>query len=179
MALIPQNDAGTVVGANSYGDLAFLTAYWDERGYAYPKVTAGPPAVTQDDVDAKISAAGVIATDYMDGRWTYVGERVNGDQTTEFPRRDDARLVYGVALPVKQAWAEYTLIVANGGSLEGTPERDATGARVISKFEKVGSIAQSVEFASGGAYVKPQWPAADNILKKRGLVQTGGRIYRG
>lgn len=177
MALIPQNDAGTVVGANSYGDLAFLTGYWDERGYAYPKAAAGPPEVTQEQADDKISAAGVIATDYMDGRWTYVGERISDDQTTEFPRRDAP--LSGIPLAVKQAWAEYTLIVANGGSLEGTPERDATGARVISKFEKVGSIAQSVEFASGGAYVRPQWPAADSILKKRGLVQTGGRIFRG
>lgn len=177
MALIPQNDAGTVAGANSYGDLTFLITYWEERGYAFPQVTAGPPAMTQEQADAAISAAGVVATDYMDGRWTFVGERISEDQTTAFPRRGGP--LSGVPLPVKQAWAEYTLIVANGGSLEGAPERDATGARVVSKFEKVGSIAQSVEFASGGAYVRPQWPAADNILKKRGLVQTGGRIYRG
>lgn len=184
MALIPQDDTGQVAGANCYGTLAFLVAYWTERGYTFPVANASAvPPVTQPEVDALISAAGVKATDYMDGRFPYIGERELRDQTTEWPRTRawdrDGHAVYGLPRQVKQAWAEYTLIVANGGDLEAVPERDATGARVLSKSESVGPVSESITYAGGGGYAKPVWPIPDNILKKRGLVVSGGRLARG
>ena len=184
MALIPQTEDGLTANANCYGNMAFLVAYWTERGYTFPVANpSAVPPVTQPQADAIISAAGVKATDFMDGRWTFVGERQSRDQTTEWPRTRawdrDNHAVYGIPLQVKQAWAEYTLIAANGGDLEAVPERDTTGSRVLSKSEAVGPISQSVTYAAGGGYRKPVWPIPDGILKKRGLVLTSGRTIRG
>lgn len=172
MALVVQNDQGSVDDANAYENLAFLKAHFDARGYNY---SAYP--------DPQIEAAGVRATDYMDGRWNFIGDRVRGEQGTAFPRHNaydrDRNYVQGIPSEVKKAWAEYTFIELTSGPLEATPQRDATGARVIQRSESVGPVSESVTYAAGAAYQKPVYPVPDSLLKRRGLVAAGGQIVRG
>lgn len=166
-----QNENGTVEGANTYGTATYFREYHAARGRTF------------DQTDEQIDAAGVIATDYMDSRWSYIGVRIADGQNTEWPRWDaydrDDRIVNGIPEPVKQAWAEYTAIQLTEGTLEPTPDRDASGARVVQRSERVGPISESVTLAAGGRYVRPIHPIPDGILKRRGLVAAGGQIIRG
>jgi hypothetical protein len=171
MALIIQDENGTVEDANSYISLAFFKSYHDARGNSYSAYS-----------DGALEAAIVRATDYLDQRFAFIGERQNDFQTTQWPRlngydRDD-RYVDGVPLEVKKATAEYALIAA-GASLNPAPTRDAFGRKVQSRSESVGPISESFTYAQGAVFELPKYPAADQILFSRGLVQRGGRMLRG
>lgn len=65
MALKVQNSQGTVVGANAYITLAEFKSYHDDRGNDYSGFT-----------DPKISAAIVLATDYLDTRFSFLGVKL-------------------------------------------------------------------------------------------------------
>lgn len=166
-----QNDQGNVDGADTLATVEFFRAYHTARGRDYSAT-----------IDATIEAAGVIATDYMGSRWSYVGETKTDDQTTPFPRwnADDVngRSIDGIPMPVKQAWAEYTAIQL-AGDLETAPTRDDSGARVIQISERVGPVSEAKTFASGAAYQRPVYPVPDGILKRNGYVVSGGTIIRG
>lgn len=171
MALTVQNDSGTVSGANSYITRAFFQSYHDARANDYSAYD-----------EAAQDAAIVRATDYLDQRFNFIGERLNIDQETQWPRlngydRDD-NYVDGIPLEVKKATAEYALIAA-AQALNPTPERDATGRKVQSKSEMVGPISESVSYTQGAVFELPKYPAADRILIVRGLVERRGRLHRG
>lgn len=171
MALLVQNDSGGVEDANSYITLAFFKSHHDSRGNDYSAYA-----------DSALEAAIVRATDYLDQRFSFIGERLNIDQDTQWPRlnaydRDD-NYVTGVPKEVKKATAEYALIAA-AQALNPSPDRDATGRKVQSKSETVGPISESTTFAFGAVYEMPKYPLADQILFARGLVEKRGRLHRG
>jgi hypothetical protein len=174
MAFTPQNDSGTVAGANAYGSLAGFKTYHDDRGNSYAAYT-----------DQELQEAIVSATDYLDGRWDFVGVRLTEDQTTEWPRRDaednQGYVRTGIPVDVIEATYEYALIsaaaVAAGSSLDPTPDRDSSGSAVVSKMEKVGPIAESKTLASSGTYTPPEYPVADRKLAR--LVVSPGFADRG
>lgn len=174
MAFTPQNDSGTVAGANAYGSLAGFKTYHDDRGNSYAAYT-----------DQELQEAIVAATDFLDYRWTFVGVRLSDDQATEWPRRDaeDAQgyVKTGVPTEVVEATYEYALLAAAataaGSSLDPTPDRDSSGSAVMAKREKVGPIEESKTLAGSGTYVPPEYPVADRKL--RGLVSGSGWADRG
>jgi len=77
MTLIVQDDNGIIVGANAYITVAEFKAYHDARGGSY---------VGKSDPD--IEKAIILATDYLDDRFNYVGRRRNLEQDTAWPRNN-------------------------------------------------------------------------------------------
>jgi hypothetical protein len=174
VALIVQNDNGTVTGANSYQTLAEFKAYHDTRGNSYAAAAN----------DTAIEHALIKATDYLDQRFYFVGERAYGrEQETEWPRvrafDRDRYPVNGIPLEIKEATAEYALRAITA-DLNPDPDYDTTGQAIASKSETVGPITESVTYAGGGGVVMmPKYPAADQKLYKTGLVRDGGEVRRG
>lgn len=172
MALIVQNASGTVPEADAYVTVDQFKAYHDKRGNDYSAFT-----------DPQIEQAIVRATDYLDERFTFIGERLNVDQTTEWPRLNafdiDDDYVNGIPLAVMEATYEYAFIGLGNVDLNPTPTRDGTGQVVQSFSESVGPISESVRFTAGGRFELPKYPRADRKLVSRGLVERRGRMIRG
>lgn len=173
VTLILQNDSGTVEDANTYVDLDYVTNYNAQRGRDLSEYEA-------EDVLAAI----VEARDFMDNRWDYVGQKSQREQDTEFPRENaydkDDYIVTGIPKSVKKAQSEYTWIrLSQGTALNPTPTRDPSGRNVIQYAESVGPISESKTYASGGSYQEPDYPSADSILERTGLVNASNRVIRG
>lgn len=171
MALVVQNASGTQAGADAYVTVAQFKTYHTARGRDYSAYD-----------DTAIEQAIVRATDYLDDRFSFIGEPASTDRSTEWPRHyaydryDD--YVEGVPVEVIEATHEYAFI-ALSADLIPTPDRDGSGQTVQSKSETVGPITESVEYVSGGAFQLPKYPSADRKIIKRGLVERGGRLIRG
>lgn len=171
MALTLQNDQGSVADANAYIDEAFLVAYHADRGLDLS-------ANSTTDLEAAI----VRATDYLDQRFTFVGEPIYGDYTTLWPRVNaydiHNDLVSGIPIQIKRACAEYA-VIALSAELNPTPDRDSTGAAIAAKTETVGPLTESVRFAKASSFELPKYPKADRMLIVRGLVVRNRQIRRG
>lgn len=167
MAFLVQDDNGTVSGANAYADLTYVREYHADRG-----LDLSSPGTS----DAALQVAIVKATDYLDKRWVFPGERLNQDQDTEHPRRDlydrSGYLVTGIHRAVKQAVAELAQRALTQ-SLLSDPTRDDSGRTVLSKREEVGPLKDAVEYAAGGSYTFPEYPAVDRLLISAGLIRSG------
>lgn len=170
MAFTPQDDSGTVVGANAYGSVAAFKQFHDDRGNSYGTAT-----------DPVIEQALVKATDYLDMRFRYVGMKLNKPQLTQWPRANavdaDGRWVQGVPDVVKEVTYEYALRALNG-VLAPDPTRDDSGRIVMSKSEQVGPLSESVTYANFSTYDMPAYPTADRRLVRSGLTVTGGTLVR-
>lgn len=172
MGLTVQDNNGSVAGANAYITVQQFKDYHADRG-----------ADTSAFDDEAIEAAIVRATDYLDQRFLFVGERRYGrEQTTEWPRTSawdrDRRYINDIPVEVKEACAEYA-IRALSQVLNPDPERDATGRPIHSKAQSVGPISESVTFVGGAVFQMPKYPAADQKLVRAGLVRSGGTLLRG
>lgn len=175
MALTVQNDDGDASGANAYVSVADFKSYHDDRGNSYGTAS-----------DAQIAAAIIRATDYLDIRFCYIGTKLNGNtQATEWPRADarDAslELIEGLPEAVIEACAEYALRALSDTPLNPDPDASPTGARVTSTRSKAGEVEEAYTYdTSGGTSTMRDYPAADQKLKKAGLVLsvTTGRLYR-
>jgi hypothetical protein len=130
---------------------------------------------------ADIEKAIVEATDYLDTRWTFVGEVPTQTQTTAWPRLDaediNDNLRTGIPHEVQEACSEYALI-ALSGDLNPNPERDTTGAQVQSKVDVVGPIREERTFSGGATFTLPKYPVADRKLTASGLALTGRTMRR-
>lgn len=173
MTLIVQDSSGGVVGANSYNTVAEFKTYHNDRGNDYS-------VLAESDLD--IEKALIKATDYLDQRFNFVGKRKQGrTQTTEWPRINawDAGRYYinDVPTEIKEAINEYAFR-ALSAPLVTDPDRDSTGGVIQSKSESVGPLSESVTYVGGAAFSLPKYPAADQKLKKTGLVISGGNLLR-
>lgn len=173
MTLVVQDDNGNAAGANGYLSVADFKLYHDARANPYSSFN-----------DTAIAAAIVRATDYLDTRFRFVGERRNSPdiQSTQWPRNgaydQDRRMITGVPREVKEATAEYALR-ALSSPINPDPARDVTGAAVAERSESVGPISESVKFVGGATFVLPKYPAADNKLRMAGLLRNAGSLLRG
>jgi hypothetical protein len=168
MAFTVQNDSGNVAGANAYITVDEFKAYHDDRGNDYSDYATG-------DLETAI----VRASDHIDERWSFQGEKLNSTQATEWPRRDvyvDDLLVTGIPDDVKEACAEYAFITADGTELDPAPAVDARNQIVQRKREKVGPLEEETEYVSGGVVAAPSFPRGDRKLKD--LVIQSGTIRR-
>lgn len=180
MAFTPQDDAGSVAGANAYIDLAYFTAYHTDRNVTN--------VVDGNYETADIQAAIIKATDFIDSRYSFVGDRKSRDQTTEWPRYDaedrDEYLIFGIPHQVQEACAELALAeLETAGSLFPTIPTDASGRQIKSQSSKLDVLESSVEYFggdSGSASTRPPiFYTADWRLRRSGLVESSRRIARG
>lgn len=172
MAFTLQNDQGGVVGANAYIDVDFFTEYHNDRGQKF-----------SCESNREIEQAIIRATDYLDKRFRFTGERLNIRQTTEWPRLDahdiDDNTIIGIPPEVKEATAEYARIALGQDDLFPTPTRDETGRVVQSRSEGVGPLNEMVTFTAGAAFEMPRYPTADRKMVVRGLTERRGILRRG
>lgn len=169
MAFTVQGDT-PVAGANAYVDVAGFRAYWADRGVD-----------TTSSDDAAVEVAIVKATQYLDLRFEYVGDRVDRLQDLEWPRQfaynDRGDYVTGIPTAVKQATCEYAKR-ALAADLLSDPSSDDSGFAVKSKKETVGPISEEYEFDVQRGVTLPDYPQADRILIARGLVKGGLTGYQ-
>ena len=168
-----QDDVGGNDDANGYIDVTFYKRYHQNRGRD----------VSNQDTNS-IKAGIVRATDYLDERWQFVGEKLQlDDQSTEWPRLNaydiDDNYIDGIPKEVKEATAEYAFLAQSRIELFESPTRDASGRVVQSRSETVGPLSESVQFTPGAAFELPKYPRADRKLVARGLVLQRGVLYRG
>ena len=172
MPLVVQNEQGTESSANGYVTVVEFTTYHVDRGRE-----------PSDFDNEQIEAAIVKATDYIDGRFNYVGYRLSGrEQLTEWPRGNAYDrynyAVVGIPNEVKEACNEYAWRALTT-DLNPDPLRDDSGALVQSRSEKVGPLTETVSFATGASFKLPRYPEADQKLSKAGLIRRGGELRRG
>lgn len=188
MAIVVQDDFGEVANANSYIDVAYYDSYMTSRGYD----------VSGQSVSDK--EAGLLnATDYIDVRFSYVGEKTNGDeQTTEIPRSYEKTTSSGVSgcyhtyccttyetyntgIPeqVKQAQAHYAYEWITGGKhLENSFSKDASTVKRTKS--KVDVIEKEIEYDNNknNSSSYPIYQKPDNLMKKSGVVINCRRTAR-
>lgn len=175
MAFTVQNDSGSQSGANAYIDDDFFREYHTDRCNSIRAYG-----------NTEIRAAIIRATDYLDQRFRFIGEKQNGQsQTTSWPRLDaedfDGVLRTGIPVEVEEATAEYALVALQNGfatSLNPAPDRDATGQAVKRKRTKVDVIEKDTEYTDAATWRMPKYPDADRKLQAAGLVISGRESRR-
>lgn len=172
MAFIVQDPDAPLSTANAYISIADFKAYHDDRGNDYSSSS-----------DTEIEEAVVRATDYMDSRWTFAGDREIGEtQSTECPRSGvyDPRTGFTVdpyPPELEEACAEYAL-TALSGSLYASPNIDASGRQIKTSRRKVDVIETETEYFQGGASGAKAWkayPVADGKMRKTRLLMSQRR----
>ena len=170
MFFVVQDDNGSILNANAYISVAQFKEYHSARGNPIRHLSA-----------LEIQQAIVRATDYLDQRFNYVGEKTRREQETQWPREDaydsDDNPVYGIPFEVVRATSDYALI-ASQMQINPTPIREDNGRIVSQRFEKVGPLEERTVYEGSVRFEMPRYPIADNILQRRGLVRRGSRIRR-
>lgn len=154
--LVVQDDLGTQTDANAYIDIDYFKLYHNQRGGDFHSYD-----------DFEIKRAIVRATDYVDLRFDFVSTPLTETQNTYWPR-----VGYSV-LPraLREAVAEYALraLTAN---INPDPENLSGGRLIKSKSEGMSPFSESVTYdESSGAFMMPNYPAADEKIKKAGLIK--------
>jgi hypothetical protein len=170
MAFTQQNDNGSIDDANAYIDATYFKAYHKDRNNDIGGAGGGD-----------IQKAIVTATDYLDSRFTFVGERARVAQRTAWPRTGaedvDGHLRSGIPNEVQEACADYALIALDQ-DLNPTPTRDASGRSVEVRSEKAGPLSRTYQYSKSSTYTLPKYPKADRKLQAAGLVISGRDVRR-
>lgn len=165
MAFVVQGDV-PIASANAYVDAAYFSAYHADRGTDVSSYTT-----------ADVQFAIVRASQYLDVRFEYIGERVSSNQELEWPRQfaydDRGNSVVGVPIAVKYAICEYALRALTVALLADPIQADESGRPVKVREEAVGPIVEKIEYERGATYSMPDYPMADRLLVSRGLVSSG------
>lgn len=160
--LVVQDDEGTETDANTYIDLTYFKSYHRKRGNDYHNYD-----------DFQIKTALVRAIDYLDSRFEFVSQEKNTTQNTKWPR-----IGFDI-IPrvIKEAQAEYAFR-ALSANLNPDPQNISNGRLIKSKTEQLTPISETVTYEdSSGVYMMPDYPAADEKIKKAGLVQSGNVLF--
>ena len=176
MAFTVQNENGTVPNANAYVSVEEFKSFHADRGGNISAFT-----------DEQIEKAVVLATDFLDTRYSFVGEQLNLDQGTQFPRHipgsasRDARR--GLPRALKQAACLLAARALGGATLLPDPTYNPGGA-VVAVSKKVGPLETSTQYAApgaGAAPAAPQYPDVDLLLKNAKLLGStlSRRVMRG
>lgn len=112
------------------------------------------------------------ATQYLDGKYAWKGQKEYATQALDWPRAyayDETGTEYsGVPVKLEQATAETMFLIVTGATITETVSR---GTQV--KREKVGEI--EVEYMDGAAQ-QPEYPEVNRLLSD--LTIAGGRSVR-
>ena len=140
---VVQSDSGDTANANAYITTGYFRSYHDARGNSIQ--TIGTTTYSNSDWQKAI----VRATDYLDTRFTFIGDRQTRDQTTEWPRhnaydRDDYAWTI-IPEAVKEACAEYALIALTS-TINPLPTRDDSGQAITRKKEVAGPFEEETVY---------------------------------
>lgn len=161
MTFIVEDGTG-VAGATSYTTVDFANDYFADRGIA-----------TWAGNGSQKEAALILATDYLDGRFTFIGQQVAFDQALEWPRTGTPYDSDVIPVDLQKACVEYALRALTS-ALAPDPTTDPSGQQLTKKRSKVGPIEKEVEYAEGGSMrIYKNYPSADVYLK--GLVISASR----
>lgn len=165
MAFVVENGTG-VANANSYTDVAFADAYFQDR----------PNAIWTAATTVEKETSLIKATDYMElrfrDRWKGI---LSIDATTlSFPRdylynRKGELIDFitdGIPTDIQKATVEYALRALSADLLPD-PTVAESGQAIKRTFDKVGPIETEVEFEGSSArpdLIRP-YPTADKLLK--------------
>jgi len=179
MAFSVQNDQGSISDANSYITVAFYKSYHTDRGVAQ--------VINVVNTDGEIQSALILATDYLDSRYKFIGEKRVVDQATEWPRFDaediDDNLVTGLPHQVEEACAELALSqLLSPGSLFPSVTQDPSGQGVKRTKKKLDVLELETEYFGSNATTalrSPVFYQADWRLKRSGLLDNASRLKLG
>ena len=180
MAFTVQDDQGSVTDANAYIDVAFFNTYHTDRNVT--------DVVDGNFETADIQGAIVLASDYLDSRYGYVGEKRSSLQTTQWPRFDavdrDEYIVFGIPQVIKEACADLALAeIKQAGSLFPDITFDSTGQGIKRIRNKLDVLENEVEYFGGdspqAAQRSPIFYQADWRLKRSGLLLSRRRLVLG
>lgn len=159
----PQDNTGTVAGANAYISVAEFDQYFDDRGQS-------PDAFLPEEKQGAI----VRATSFIDTVYKFTGYKLAGDiQTTEFPRYLETKpdpAVAEIPKEIKEATCELAMYVLSGKALFIDLSAEETGIKEIDNM--VGKIRERIEYTgsntSGEGYA--YCPYAEFLLEKSGWL---------
>jgi hypothetical protein len=173
MTLIVEDGTGKE-DANSYSDLAFITAHHALRGNA----------AWSGATEAEQEAAAVRATDYLDGQYAsrFRGRKRTQAQARQWPRigaMDDQGFplvaVDTVPRGVKLAHAELAL-----RALSGPLNPDLSAADyVVSQSRGLGPISTSVTYSQSRVHEGPRYPEVEGHLAPLVVNRMSVDIVRG
>lgn len=158
MAFVVEDGTGLAT-ANSYNTIAFLDEYHTDRGNF----------TWTDESIATKQARAIIATDYIDVRFNYLGSKLKDTQALEFPREN--LFFAGVELEevpdiVKKAHAELAFIALTQ-SLFNTPSTSDRGLLLTKERTRVGPIEEEFEYnAELGIRTVKDFPIPDRLLER-------------
>ena len=165
MAFILQDNT-PVVGANAYVSVGVFRTYHSDRGTDSSAYS-----------DAQVEVAIIKATQYLDLRFEYVGQRSLSNQDLEWPRQfaysDRGDHVTGLPTAVVQATAEYANRALTTNLLADPVSLDGSGRSVKKLEQTVGPITEKFEFELNRGFEMPDYPIADRILISKGLISSG------
>ena len=165
-------DGTGLPNSNAYVTAAEANTYLADRGSA----TSAWDALGTSEKQRLI----VLASDYVDVRFVWRGERSLSSQNMEWPRRNaqrnDGYLLTGIPTELKEAVIEYANRAA-AAPLAPDPLYQDENAPLLSKREKVGPLETEVRFAGGGSVPSfRKYPTADEKLRE--LIVRGQRLRK-
>ena len=171
MAFIVEDGTG-LSNATSYLSVANFKTYHTDRGNDFAPYS-----------DTSIEIALVLATDFVDRRYRYVGIRATGrDQAREWPRQSaydpDDWLISSNSVPpeILDATAELGFI-ALGESLIPNPSWDQTGNPLTESTDTVGNMRRTRRYSIfGGRRIFKDFPTAEACLRR--LARLEKRLVR-
>jgi hypothetical protein len=161
-ALVVEDGSGLTSG-NSYLSISGANDYHAAHG------NDGWAAATSGDR----AQALVDATEYVDHRWRFVGQRLASGQALSWPRLgayDADGFLWEDIVPfsIEKATAEYALRAISG---ELAPDPTGLAGPVTSRSETIGPHSESVSYSSPVREDVRNFPQADSIVKRSGLVR--------
>lgn len=174
MALIVQNNSGTMLGANSYVSFDDAINYFVDRQVEF-------------DDDEKLETALIEATTYIDVTFgsRFWGAKIAEEQETEWPRVNafsDIGYDYSgiIHFRLMRACYEYAKIFYDTNELFPSPTYDDSSQLIKSKTTKVpGAVESSVTYHDSGKKLDTRkYPKADGLLSPLMSRQSNVTFFR-
>lgn len=174
MAFVLEDGSG-LSNSNGYIDEAFFVTYLTDRGRSLID-----PLTSVQYITALINSAIVVSSDFLDGKFEFIGIRKLSTQSMEWPRvsasYQDGRQAEFVPVEVQEAVAELALKQL-AEEIAPDPEYSDTNQPVTFLHQRVGPIEEKTSFVDGGSPILfRQYPFAEQKLKE--LIINGRFVER-
>jgi hypothetical protein len=167
MAFVVEDGTG-LSNSTSYASVAFFRAFNTDRGRD-----------TMASSDSVVQAALVVASDFLDGKYDFVGFRSLASQAMQWPRVDayyfdgePAQLVPDEVAEAVSELAYYHLTTP----IAPNPSYGTTGGVIKRKREKVGPIEEETEYRDAPPLAFKDYPFAEQRLRE--LIRSGNELLR-